>query len=158
MAMLIDLSTFLDAEPDTVWAAVKKPETFEYITRGLVGATVEGAPEGTWAEEGRKLELRLRVLNVLPSWQHTIEIETVDEERRMIQTREHGGPVKRWNHRITVDHEADGTRYRDHVEIDAGAMTPIVWSFAQGLYRYRQARWRRLAPTLTPAGDPGGVL
>ena len=148
MAMLIDLSTYLDATPDAVWDAVKKPETFEYITRGMVGATVQGVPEGPWAEEGRRLELRLRILNVLPSWQHTIDIETVDEERHLIQTREHGGPVKRWDHCISIVPEADGTRYRDHVEIEAGAATPVVWSFAQGLYRYRQARWRRLAPTL----------
>ena len=148
MARLIDLSTYLDASPDAVWAAVKQPETFEYITKGLVGATVQGVPEGPWAEEGRTLELRLRILKVLPSWQHTIDIETVDEDRRLIQTREHGGPVKRWDHCITIDPEGDGTRYRDYVEIDAGAATTAVWSFAQGLYRYRQARWRRLAPTL----------
>ena len=130
-----------------MWAAVKKPSTFEYITKGLIGFTVEGAPDDTWAEPGRTIELRLRAFNLLPSWKHTIKIESIDEEQRVIQTREHGGPVKRWSHRITVEGEGSGTRYRDYVEIDAGAATGIVWAFAQGLYRYRQARWQRLLRT-----------
>lgn len=131
-----------------VWVAVKKTSTFEYITKGLAGFTVEGIPDDTWAEEGRKIELRLKVANRIPVWHHTIEITTVDESRRLIQTHEHGGPVKSWNHTISVVEEGAGSRYRDSVAIDAWPVTPVVWSFARGLYAYRQMRWRALAPRL----------
>jgi ligand-binding SRPBCC domain-containing protein len=143
----IDLSTYLDAPPQAVWSAVKRSSTFEHITPGLPGFSVDGVPGETWAEEGATIGLRLRAFNRSLAWHHTINIVTVDEDRRLIQTQEHGGPVKRWNHTITVDEEGSGSRYRDHVEIDAGAATPAVWTFAQGLYRYRQNRLRQLART-----------
>jgi hypothetical protein len=39
----------------------------------------------------------------------------------------------------------------DRIEIDAGVMTPLVAGFAAIFYRYRQRRWRALAPVLAAA-------
>lgn len=38
--------------------------------------------------------------------------------------------------------------YSDVVDIEAGALTPVVAAFAALFYRYRQRRWRRLARIL----------
>jgi hypothetical protein len=32
----------------------------------------------------------------------------------------------------------------DRVDIRAGLLTPFIWLFAQGFYRWRQYRWGRL--------------
>ena len=59
------------------------------------------------------------------------------------------GPVKTWNHTLTFTPIDSGAcRYSDRVEIAAGPMTPLVAAFAALIYRYRQARWRRLARIL----------
>jgi hypothetical protein len=59
----------------------------------------------------------------------------------------HGELVRRWDHRIRIRPGPDGrsTLYRDEIDIEAGALTPAVGLRAQGLYRGRQRRWRRLA-------------
>jgi hypothetical protein len=44
-------------------------------------------------------------------------------------------------------------RYSDTVDIDAGAMTPVVAKAAVGIYRYRQRRWHKLVDKhLLPTG------
>lgn len=40
---------------------------------------------------------------------------------------------------------APAGRYTDTVDIDAGPLTGVVARAAVWIYRYRQARWRRLA-------------
>ena len=154
MTRVVDLSTYLEAPPEKVWSAVKKPSTFAYVTKGLMdaavltGSSLEGMPDEDWAQAGRKIELKLKALSAIPLWRHTIEIQSVDEQNRTIQTSERGGAVKSWRHRITVEPEGTGSRYRDRVEIEAGVATPAVHALALMLYRYRQARWRELARTL----------
>jgi hypothetical protein len=53
--------------------------------------------------------------------------------------------VRRWDHLIRVE-PADGgrTRYSDTIEVEAGALTPLVWLFAKLFYRHRQRRWRTI--------------
>ena len=52
----------------------------------------------------------------MPTWDHTIEVE----------------PVDNW------------TRYVDRVVIDAGVVTPLVAAFAYFFYKHRQQCWQRL--------------
>jgi hypothetical protein len=106
--------------------------------------------------QGETYRMRLLFFGVVPAWRHEIHIARLDEGGREIQTAERGGPVKEWNHRITVDERGPyQSRYTDEIEIGAGLMTPFVWAYAQLFYRYRQMRWRRLARGLRdqPAGS-----
>ena len=62
---------------------------------------------------------------------------------------EHGGPVTAWDHRLTFEPTSPTScRYTDAVDIRAGVITPLVALYAHFIYRYRQARWRALAPVL----------
>jgi hypothetical protein len=92
----------------------------------------------------------------VPAWRHEIHIARVDDASREIQTAEHGGSIKQWRHRITVDERGPyRSQYTDEIDIRAGALTPFVWAYAQLFYRYRQMRWRRLARALRdqPSGS-----
>ncbi|WP_375402516.1 hypothetical protein [uncultured Sphingomonas sp.] len=56
-----------------------------------------------------------------------------------------GGLASRWDHLITIETlEPARCRYTDIVEIEAGLLTPFVWSFARLFYTHRQRRWRAL--------------
>jgi hypothetical protein len=95
------------------------------------------------------VRVRLLFFHLLPGWTHEIWIVTVDEGARRIETTEHGGAVKTWNHVLSVDPAGPGrSRYSDTIEIEAGPLTRLVWVYAHLFYRYRQWRWRRLARTL----------
>ena len=100
--------------------------------------------------------MQLLFFDRIPAWWHEIRIVRLDDTEREIVTAEHGGSVKRWDHRITVDERGPWrSHYTDEIEIGAGPLTPFVWAYAHLFYRYRQWRWRRLARTLAdqPAGS-----
>ena len=130
------------------WDTVKKPETLRYITKGLLGFRVETElPE--YYDAGETYRVRLLFFGFIPAWWHEIHIVQLDDTHREILTEEHGGAVKEWRHRITVDERGPWkSHYTDEIEIAAGVLTPVVWAYAQFLYRYRQRRWRKLARTL----------
>jgi ligand-binding SRPBCC domain-containing protein len=142
------VSTELAAPPERVWETLKQVDTLRYITRGLLGFRPLGpVPDALGA--GDVVRVRLLFFHVVPAWAHEIRIVSVDEQARQIETREHGGGVKTWNHRLMVEPAASGgTRYTDRIEIEAGRITRLVWAYAHVFYRYRQWRWRRLARTL----------
>jgi len=81
----------------------------------------------------------------IPLWKHQLYFAEIDSVERHLSTQEHGGLVSVWNHQILVhDISNNKSRYEDIVDIEAGLFTPLVWFFAQVLYRYRQKRWKRL--------------
>jgi len=146
--VLVRVSTRLPVPPDLAWDTVKRTDTLRYVTRGLLGFRPEGEIPDRLAE-GETYRMRLLFFGVLPAWRHEIQVIRLDDASQEIRTEEHGGPVRDWRHRITVDAEGWGaTRYMDEIEIAAGPLTPLVWLYAQVFYRYRQWRWRRLARRL----------
>lgn len=149
--MIVRVSTDLACSADAAWAAVQRLDTFRYVTRGLLGFRIpEGTPEEL--EEGMVARGRLLFFHVLPAWNHEIRAVRVDRDAREILTSEHGGPVSNWGHLIKVDPVTENRcRYTDQIEIEAGLLTPLVWAYAHLFYRYRQARWRRLAQKLRTA-------
>jgi hypothetical protein len=146
--MVVRVSTRLPVPVDLAWATVKRTDTLRYVTRGLLGFRPEGEIPERLAE-GETYRMRLLFFGVLPAWRHEIRVARLDDAGHEIRTEERGGPVRDWRHRITVDAEGWGaTRYMDEIQIAAGALTPLVWLYAQLFYRYRQRRWRRLARRL----------
>lgn len=147
--MIITVQTTLDASPDTVWVAAKTSSAFRYVTRGFLGFSGANRFPAQW-REGDTVHTRMWFFHVLPApWTHHLQAERVDDARREIQSRERGGFVTTWDHLIRVEAASDGhTWYTDQIDIKAGLFTPLVGLFAHIFYRYRQARWRRLARTL----------
>ena len=146
--MIVELSTELLAPADRVWSAVRRSDTFRHVTKGVLGFRVPGGLPPT-LREGESVTGRLMLFHVLPLWRHEIRVESVDDRELVIQTREHGGPLRRWDHRISV-RQSMGPRslYTDRVDIGGGPLAPPTWVFVQVFFRYRQYRWRGLARTL----------
>ena len=66
----------------------------------------------------------------------------------MIVSYERGGIIRTRNHIIQVAPVPCGCAYSAEAEIQAGLLTIFVWLYANVFYRYRQARWRKLAGQL----------
>ncbi len=49
-----------------------------------------------------------------------------------------------WDHLIVIQASGHGCSYTDRIEVKAGVLTLLVWSFAWVFYLHRQRRWRRL--------------
>ncbi|MGF1666878.1 MAG: hypothetical protein ACFCVC_11480 [Acidimicrobiia bacterium] len=144
----IRISTNLEASADAVWAAVTTPETFVHVIGAALRYPVAERAVGPFGP-GWTIEGRLYLFRVLPVWRHRITVDQVNPVARVLVTTEGGGPVSLWRHRIAVE-PIDSTRcgYSDEIDIEAGALTPMVLAFATVFYRYRQRRWRRLARIL----------
>ena len=120
-------------------------DAFLYITRGMLG--FKGAEQ--WPErfeEGQVIETQILLLNRLPAWKHRLHVIRVDHETMEIASEEAGGCIRRWNYRKWIEAGSESScDYTDEIDIDAGALTLLVWLYAHIFYRYRQRRMRKLA-------------
>jgi hypothetical protein len=144
------LASTLPCSAASAWAELRRLELLREVARPLVTfAAVDGEPlPERWAQ-GEVVRVRSYLLGVIPLGTRSLAIESVDEKRREIQTRERDPLIRRWDHRISIAPLGEQTcLYADEVEIAAGALTPLVWLFAQAFFRHRHRRWRRVAGRL----------
>lgn len=144
------VESVFDCPAERVWDKVQESALLLEVTWPLVRIVPVGTtafPE-RWAE-GETMRCKMYLLGVLPLGTHTIRMERIDQAACEIQSRESDPVVRKWDHLIRVRDTGDGkARYSDEIEIKAGWLTGLVWLFAQGFYRHRQRRWRRVARRL----------
>jgi hypothetical protein len=146
---VVDRSIVLPASADAVWAAVQTPGAFRLVTRGLLVMPAWRGRVEPWQEGESGLGWVL-LFGVVPLSRHHIHLVDLDHRTRTLRSNEHGGVIRRWDHDITVEPMTGGRcRYRDRIEIDAGALTPVVAAWARFFYWARQRRWVGLAAALT---------
>ena len=143
--MLVQAATTLNVPANWAWEALKRRDTFLFITRGIM--RYRGAD--SWPEilmaSGVEIETAVYPIGIFPGISDRIAIVSVDEEAMEVRTNESGGLIRIWNHTMKVEPLTESRcRYSDRIELDAGWLTPIIWSFASLFYRYRQFRWHRL--------------
>ena len=149
----ITVSTTLDAPADVVWPAVTTPHAFVYVAKGMLRLRAAERLDRPW-RVGDEIRGWTFLFGVVPFSIHHLSIESIDERNRTIVSDEGGGIIRSWRHEITTTPLGENQcRYVDRIDIDAGPMTPLVAAFAAVFYRYRQRRWRGLAPLLAAAAD-----
>lgn len=141
----VAVSSELPIPAGTVAELVTRPALMRHVLWPII--TFPDLPEEYDVEHG--VTVGLSLFGVLPLWRHAIRVVEADRDAFVAVTEEHGGPVRRWRHRLTaVPLDDDRCRYTDEVEIDAGALTVVARLVANGLYTYRHRRWRALARVL----------
>lgn len=147
--MRVHLTTTLDCDLEQAVAHVMTPRLLCHVARPWVRFVPEpGHPfPPTW-QEGTHW-VRLRLLGCVPLGRQAIVISMPPLPGGFaLRDNGHSALIRRWDHLITIEALADGrVRYGDRVDIQAGWLTPLVWLFAQGFYRHRQRRWKKLAAT-----------
>lgn len=139
--MSVRVHTDLPMPAEIACALARRPQTLCYVLRPLLSWRGD-VPDRV--EVGAEVAVRLRFFGVLPAWRHRIRIVSASATETV--THERGGPIRTWRHRLVFEPTSDGgCRYTDEVDIDAGALTPLVTGFAQLMYRWRRRRWRTLA-------------
>jgi len=147
--MIVYRTSTLDASAEQAWQALKLRDTFLFITRGVMSYRGSESWPELLMSPGVEIWTVVYLLGFLPGTVHTFKIVSVDDTAREINTNEHGGLICIWNHTMKIDPVSDlCCRYSDRIEIDAGSLTPVMWSFAHFFYRYRQRRLKILAADL----------
>lgn len=143
--MRVRISTSLTFSPGKAWEALQRPETFLYVNRGLLGFSDTRQLPQRW-QEGFVWQSRLLFFHWIPGWTHRLRIARVDGGKRELLIEGGGHLVSAWNHSAHIEPISENRcRYIDETEFKAGWLTPLVWCFSQLFYRYRQAKWRKLA-------------
>ena len=147
--MIVHRTSTLDLSAQQAWQALKLRDTFLFITRGVMSYRGSESWPEVLMSPGAEICTVVYPLGFLPGSVHTFKIFSVDETAREINTNEHGGLIRAWNHTMKIEPVSEvHCRYSDRIEIDAGIWTVAMWSFAQFFYRYRQQRWQILAANL----------
>lgn len=142
---IVERSTLLAASADAIWAAVKTPSAFRFVTRGLLVMPVIRSRSGEW-REGETVVGWVFLFGFLPFSRHHLHIARIDDSTRTLSSREFGGLIAMWNHDIeVVPVDSMTCRYRDRIEIEAGFLTPAIAVYARWFYRMRQRRWKALS-------------
>jgi hypothetical protein len=147
--MIATISTTLNASADRVAQLVQRSDTLIYISGPLIRFVPirPGRLPEVWSPGEYRVSMRF--LGILPLGEQSIRIEhRSTDQPGTFSIRDKGGGqlVRVWDHVITIGPDVAGgrTRYEDRVEVRAGLLTPFIWLFALGFYRWRQHRWKQL--------------
>lgn len=142
--MEFSITSHLPADKDTVWGLLQRSDTLVFLADGMVTYQGAGGFPEHW-ELDQPVNLRPSLFGWLPPGDHTVTFTYRQPERGVLQTRERGGPFKKWNHRMTVEPIDLATcRYTDHIVFDAGWLNPLAHVFVRRFYRHRHRRWSLL--------------
>lgn len=143
--MLARISTVFDCTAEQLWDEIIRPDSLRFVSAPLLHfeSLVAGDLDSEWAV-GKTYPLRLSLFGFLPAGDHRITLVRIDREANLIESRESGALSPVWNHTIRFHQLGDGKlHYTDEIEIQAGLLSGIVWTFAHLFYRHRQRRWKK---------------
>lgn len=102
--------------------------SFLNFCRVLLGL-LDAAGHASGVVEGEVSTSWLMLLQLVPLHRHTIDIVREDDQARAIEMEERGGVIARWHKILRVEPRSSGSsRYAGIVELDAGALRPVVAS------------------------------
>ncbi|MHA6325859.1 hypothetical protein [Roseivivax sp. CAU 1753] len=146
MMKTVLLTTHLDAPPDRVWDAINTPRLFLFVARPVM--YFEPVDPPAWPErwDNRAYVLRLTLWCRIPFGRQTVRISrpATDGPSRQLRDNGQSALIRRWDHVMTVAPEGTGTRYSDHIEIEAGLLTPLIAAYARWFYGHRHRRFHKL--------------
>ncbi|GAA6178505.1 SRPBCC family protein [Sulfitobacter pacificus] len=120
--------------PDRLWAVATDYDALAEIMQGI--ASFEGLPKGR-AQTGQKMNVMVSLFGRFPKQPYYMEVLECDEAQMILRSSEKGAGVRSWRHTLTVTETAFGSRLTDHIEIDAGILTPFFAAWAKYLYSAR---------------------
>jgi ligand-binding SRPBCC domain-containing protein len=139
------LTTELPISAESAAELARKPQMMQFVLGPFLQTPRLTVPERL--EVGTRGSARLWWFGIIPSWTHHLVIVKLDAAE--IETREHGGPVHTWNHRLTFAPIGENRcLYTDEIETDDGLSGFVTRLFIRVMFRHRHRRWRLLTEIL----------
>jgi len=146
-AKKLTVSSEIPMEIDVAWNNVKAPELLRFVAKGMIGfKSIDGGFPKNW-EVGQTYGVKMRIFGFIPfGGVHYLFIERIDDECKVIATKEWDKEAKVWNHNIMMKDLGNGKiYYEDTIIIYGGLKTGFISSFAKRFYKHRQKRWQIVA-------------
>lgn len=142
----IELEIVLPAETAIVWDHILQPRLLCFVAKGIL--TFQPIDPDVFPERWSvgRYRVQKHLFGVIPIGWQDIGFELLPDQGQVHRVRDNGRGwlIPTWDHTIKVEPVDGGTRYVDHVRIEAGVLTPLVAAFARYFYKHRQQRWQKL--------------
>ena len=127
-----------------LWRNVVRYDALEAMMSGKLVRVK--CPDGE-ERVGHDVPLVFLLFGVAPVGRWRFKVVARDDDRFRLRSEESGTGVRRWAHEVAIERIDDNScRLTDTIEIDAGALTPLVAWFARREYERRhRLRTRMLA-------------
>lgn len=134
-ARVLTVSATYPRDADAVFAEAIDLGAMVRATEGL--ATYKGLPDAPM-EEGKSYETYVIVWGWMHNPRYRIDVERLDPAYRIMQSREQGRGIRRWDHTLSVEPApGGGAIWTDRIVVDSGLLTGYMVRVGRHLYRYR---------------------
>ncbi|MEL7178813.1 MAG: hypothetical protein AAFN63_03195 [Pseudomonadota bacterium] len=137
MIYTITVEASYPADADRLFNEALDFSEMQEAMKGL--AVYDGLPDRN-VQQGETLCVDVTMFKFFKTRNHTMYVERLDHDTRIIQSREHNKQIKRWDHTLHVQPTDTGCLWRDMIVLDAGFTTFLAARFCRFVY----ARRRRL--------------
>ena len=127
----------------TLWEDLLDPNALAESMKGAI--TYVGLPTEP-VDQGEAFTVKLKRWGWFPMGSWTMKVVERDDESFVLRSEEHGGLVRLYKHRLSIEPTGPNScRYTDHIDLDAGFLTPLIFPTFKKMYlRRHQARKQRL--------------
>lgn len=120
---------------ETLWQDLLDPNALTESMQGAV--TYIGLPT-TPVREGDEFTVHLKLWGWLPMGKWTMRVVMRDDENYILRSEEFGGLVKLYKHQLSIEPTGSHScAYTDHLDVDAGWLTPLVFPTFEKMYQRR---------------------
>lgn len=139
-----ELSDIYAVGIEALWRDILDPVALSDSMKGSI--SYSGLPSDP-VVQGQVIDVTLKRWGWLPMGSWRMEVVRRDDENYILESREGGGVVRDYKHRLELEAiDANTTRYTDRLDIDAGWLTPMIAPTFRKLYIQRHdMRKARLA-------------
>ena len=150
-AYRLRVSSHIAIDAEKAWELVKTSALLEFVTQGKVKFKPTDGKFPTIWTQGSFVQTKMLLYGWLPfGGVHTLYFERIDDEQKVLASKESDAICKVWNHTISIE-KADEKNiyYTDEIVVYAGIFSRIVVWWAKQFYTYRQKRWKKIPPKKT---------
>ncbi len=141
MKRIVTICAIYPEEADALFARARDLREVKRAMAGL--ARYEGLPDRL-IEQGDRFDITVTLFGFLRARNHVMQIERLDPEGRLIQSRQHDHRLRRWDHRLSVEPHPEGAAWTDRIALDAGWRTGFAARLCHYIYRYHHRARRAL--------------
>lgn len=140
------VSTTFNTDITDIWQRVQNVSTLTEICKPMAKfSPCNGIMPKIW-DIGKKYTFKFYLHGIIPMGIHTICIESMNENKHEIQSREYNTFVPVWNHLVKMETINKNTvRYTDEIDIYANnGLTGLIAWWTVRFYKHKQKKWHLL--------------
>lgn len=145
-ARKLTVSSEIPLNIESGWEKITKSATLEFVAAGVIKFhPLDGQFPEIW-KEGEIVKTKMTAYGFIPLLDvHSLSFEKIDEENKIIETKEKDNVAKVWDHKMSLKPISDNSfYYEDEVILYGGMMTGVLTWWAKTFYEHRHKRWQLL--------------